>query len=482
MMPSNVMSPMDERRQARLRDWWDRQAPQREAWIQRSRYYYEQLVRFYRVIVPEGRSVLEVGCGTGYLLSRVATSRAKGIDFSPGLIEEARNRHPDMRFEVVDIERQGVPETYDYILLADVVNDLTDVWKAFVHLRQSCHPQTRLVITYFNPLWQPIFQLAGALRLRTPHRDQNWFSPEDLRQMLELNGFDVIREGRRILLPVGIPLLSNWINRYIAPLPVVRHLCCMNYTVAVPRPGTRVERPLLSCSVVIPCLNEKGNIEDAVVRTPAMGRETELIFVDGGSTDGTWEKLEETVKMYRGPLKLRLLRQTGRKGKGQAVREGFAVAGGDVLMILDADLTVQPEDLPKFFQAIQDGHADFVNGSRLVYPLEDEAMRFLNNLGNHFFGRALSAITDQRLMDTLCGTKVLAKDSYRQIQEGRSFFGDFDPFGDFDLIFGATRLNLKIVELPVRYQARSYGSTKIRRFYHGWLLIRMCLYALRKLR
>jgi glycosyltransferase involved in cell wall biosynthesis len=173
--------------------------------------------------------------------------------------------------------------------------------------------------------------------------------------------------------------------------------------------------------------------------------------------------------------------QSGR-GKGDAVRKGFAIAQGDILMILDADLTVPPEDLPKFFNAITSNKGEFINGSRLVYPMEDEAMMTLNIIGNTFFSWMFTWLLGQRFKDTLCGTKAISNKNYQKLIANRKYFGDFDPFGDFDLIFGAAKLNLKIIEIPIRYQARQYGQTNISRFRHGWLLIKMVLFAMRKIK
>ena len=234
-------------------------------------------------------------------------------------------------------------------------------------------------------------------------------------------------------------------------------------------------------SVVIPCRNERGNVAAAVERTPAMGRHTELIFVEGHSTDGTAEAIEAAIRAH--PQRaISLLSQGERAGKGDAVRLGFAHAKGDVLMILDGDLTVRPEDLPKFLDALVAGHGELINGSRLVYQRPQQAMRVLNVLGNKVFSWLFSFLLDQRFRDTLCGTKVLLRSDYQRIAANRAYFGDFDPFGDFDLLFGAARLNLKIAELPVRYLERSYGSTNIQRFRHGWLLFRMCLLAMRRIK
>ena len=234
-------------------------------------------------------------------------------------------------------------------------------------------------------------------------------------------------------------------------------------------------------SVIIPARNERGNIETAVRRTPRLGSGTEIIFVEGNSNDGTAEEIERVIAAYPDRQITHIPQGDGR-GKGDAVRKGFAAARGDILMILDADLTVAPEELPKFYNALMSGHGEFVHGSRLVYPMQKQAMRSLNIVANKFFSIAFTYLLEQRFKDTLCGTKVLFAQAYRQIAANRSYFGDFDPFGDFDLIFGAAKLNLKIVEIPIRYYARIYGTTNISRFKHGWLLLQMSAFAMRKLK
>jgi len=234
-------------------------------------------------------------------------------------------------------------------------------------------------------------------------------------------------------------------------------------------------------SVVVPARNEAGNIPKIIERTPVMGAETELIFVEGGSKDDTRGTIERAIADYRGPLKLSVYGQTG-KGKGDAVRVGFREATGDILMILDADMTVPPEDLPKFYDVMVGGLSDYVQGTRLVYPMEAEAMRFLNKLGNIGFSKLFTYLLNQPLKDTLCGTKVLWAQDYERLAANRAYFGDFDPFGDFDLIFGASKLNLKILEIPIRYRDRTYGETNISRFRHGWLLLQMSAVAATKLK
>lgn len=482
------MSSSPTTRQTQLQAYFDALAPQRNRWKRRNAYYYRELERFFIFAVPPGSRVLEIGCGTGDLLNAVAPAYGVGIDFSPAMIEIARKKHPHLKFCVMDGQGFELDETFDFIILSDLIGDLEDVLEVFRRLHRVCSAETRIVISYYNYLWEPLLKFGEKLHLKTRQGLQNWLPMAVVRNLLYLSGFDTVKHGTRLLFPKYIPIVSVFLNRLVAPLPVMRQLCLVEYLVARPDPTSeevrsprgRAATNELSCSVVIPCRNEVGNIQEAVERTPSMGSHTQLIFVDGSSTDGTVEKIQEMMKRYEAQKDIKLILQGNGVGKGDAVRKGFAAATGDVLMILDADLTVQPEDLPKFFDAIVSGKGEFINGSRLVYPMEKQAMRLLNLIGNKFFSLQFSGILGQRIRDTLCGTKVLTKRNYERIAAQRSFFGDFDPFGDFDLLFGAAKLNLKIVEVPVRYHDRTYGETKISRFRHGWLLLKMAAMAFLK--
>lgn len=445
-------------------------------------YYAAQVARLVTGLVMPGARVLEVGCGLGDLLAALPTSDRVGIDVSPRMVELAHARHPELDVRLCDVERDELPEgPFDAIVLSDVLGHLDDIEKALCRLAPRLAPGGRIVATYYNFVWEPLLKAAEVLGLKTPWPDQNWLSMTDIANLFHLADFEVVRRGTDILLPVGIPTVSDLANRIAAKVPILRELALVTYFVVRHRPVT-LPAELPTVSIVCPCRNERGNIRAAVARTPLMGPRTELLFVDGGSTDGTVAEIEAVIREYRGPLELRLVHQGQGKGKGDAVRQGFAAARHDVLMILDSDLTVPPEDLPKFYRALVTQKGDFVNGVRLVYPMEGEAMRFLNLLGNKFFSAALAWLLEQPIKDSLCGTKVLYRRDYERIAEHRHFFGDFDPFGDFDLLFGAARLNLKIVDLPVRYRARTYGDTKISRFTHGWLLLKMTAFGFRKFR
>ena len=458
--------------------YFESQAVVLDEWKRRNWYYHAAVTELVKFLVPERQSVLEVGSGTGDLLAALKPSRGTGIDASDYMVQASREKYLEIDWRKADAEDLRIEDHFDYVVLSDLVGYLRDVEKAFSRLNSVCDSRSRIVITQYNYLWEPLLQLAQALKLKAPVPIQNWLSSADVENMLYLAGFEVIKKGNKLLFPKYIPLLSAFLNKFVANLPVMRHLGVLQYYVARPIP---TEPKDFSVTVVIPCRNEKENIEQAILRLPEFGTSLEIIFVEGHSTDGTLDEVKRVAELYGRQKNIRWVVQDG-KGKGDAVRKGFAMASGDILMILDADLTVAPEDLPKFYDAMRWGKGDFINGSRLVYPMEREAMRFFNVLGNKFFSLMFTWLLGQRIKDTLCGTKVLFKSDYEQIVAQRSYFGDFDPFGDFDLLFGAAKLNLKIVELPVRYSARTYGETNIHRWRHGWLLLQMALFAMRKLK
>lgn len=461
---------------------WDRVSGKKERPKHFSAVYHQLLEHYYTFYIPAGLKVLELGCAHGDLLAAVKPAAGIGVDISGNMLRKAGRKHPGLTFIRGDVHDIAFKEKFDVIILSDLVNDIWDAQALFENLQAISHDGTRLVINCYNNLWRLPLSLANYLGLGADVLEQNWFSPRDIYNLLELSGFEVIHRRPVILTPTSIPLLTDLANRYLASLPPFSWLTLSNILIARPvaaadKNSTEKEP---SVSVIVAARNEAGNIKNIFDRVPNLGGGTELIFVEGGSQDDTYETIEQMMARFP-EKKCRLYGQPG-KGKGDAVRLGFEKAEGDILMILDADLTVPPEDLPRFFKAIASGKGEFINGVRLVYPLEDEAMRFFNILGNKFFSLAFSWLLGQPIKDTLCGTKVLWKNDYRQIANNREYFGDFDPFGDFDLLFGAAKLNLKIAEIPIRYRSRTYGSTNIDRWRHGWLLLKMVVFAARRLK
>jgi ubiquinone/menaquinone biosynthesis C-methylase UbiE len=474
----NTNPPFDEAgktyQQTRM-EHWDAVAKKRDHWKGMGRWYHRRLAEIYRYLVNPNQRILEIGCGAGNLLASLQPSHGVGVDFSPEMIARAQKNHPEFEYHLADAhDLSSIEGEFDVIILSDTVNDLWDVQRALEQAHRFCAPHTRLILNFYNQAWQLPLAIAQSLNLAAKMLRQNWLTREDINNMLRLAGFECIRSSQEVLWPLP---LGGFVDRYLVKLWPFRDLSLSNFVIArlAPQPA---KQP--SVSVVIAARNEAGNIKSIFERVPKMGSRTEIVFVEGHSRDNTYGTIEKEIPLHPSTPSL-LFRQPG-IGKADAIRLGFEKASGDILMILDADLTVPPEDLPRFYDAIVSGKGEFINGVRLIYPMEKEAMRTLNFIGNKLFSMAFSWLLGQPIKDTLCGTKVMWRKDYAKIAANRSYFGDFDPFGDFDLIFGAAKLNRKIIDLPIRYRDRTYGTTNISRWKHGLLLLKMVAFAARRIK
>jgi SAM-dependent methyltransferase len=466
-------------RNERNRQYQAVHAKGRETWIQRNRYYYKALGRLLQHLTEPGKRVLNINCATGYLLEALKPHHGIGVDISAEMIEVARQTRPQFTYYEAFPEEFQSSETFDYVLLSNV-GDLADVQKALLRIRTCCERHTRLLIYNYNHLWEPVLTLAQKFKLKVPQTEQNWLSEHDLIGLLSLSGFEWLKTYRSLLVPKYLPLVSSIANRFLAKLPLVGRLCMVEILVARPIPQP-VDSSSLTVSVVIPCKDERDNIADAVKRIPDLGGSTEIIFCDDKSTDGTADEVRRMQSAYP-QRNIRLMEGPG-ICKSKNVWTGFDGATGDILVILDADLSVMPEELPYFINAITRAGVEFVNGSRLIYPVPKAAMKSANMVGNKFFGSLFSYILGQRIKDTLCGTKVLWRSDWVRIRPMIGTWGIMDRWGDYDLLFGAAKLNLRIVDQPVHYQERIYGVTKMTRVLkNGWIMLHMCIHGILKLK
>jgi hypothetical protein len=440
-------------------------------------FYRKLLVHRYNLLIPRNANVIEIGCGMGELLNGLHAPRKIGIDLSPDQVARGKEQFPHLDLRTGAGETAVLPEgPFDVIILSDVLNYAADVEVLLRRLHGSSHRGTRLFINVYNTLWRPLLSSARRLGLAAQQPASNWLSREDVINLCRLADWEVFKSFGAILIPLPLGPLTSFVNRFIAPF--LGWFCVSIFLIA--RRSSLPRREPGVVSVVIPARNEAGNIAQAIKRVPQLGRETELIFIEGHSKDNTWEVISALPDTFEHGRIVKL-RQSG-KGKGNAVVEGFRIATGDILMILDADLTMPPEDLPKFIEVLASSKGEFANGVRLIYPMDERAMRFANLCANKGFSLVFSWLLGQPVKDTLCGTKVIWREDYKRVDGSRAYFGDFDPFGDFDLLFGADKQNLKIVDVPIRYKERFYGETNIHRWKHGVILTRMVLFAARRLK
>jgi len=463
-----MMGPIDP---GSVSQHFDAIADEYDQWKRKNAYYYGSLKRFVNGIVRPGSKVLEIGTATGEILAATQPALGVGVDISPRMVDLARSKFPHLQFAASALEDFQHAESFDYIILVDVLDHVHDVMETLEHVHRFCHPGTKVVLTTINPWWEPVLSVMEKLKAKMPEGPHNFVERRNLTKFIECLDFSISHTGYLLLFPKYLPLLS-WLANTVGVRTWGVNKLSFVHTMVL-RPVAKNETNLgLGCSVVVPCYNEEDNIEEAVRRIPRMGTQTEIIIVNDGSTD-------KTAEVVRGLLQndqnLRYVELPYNRGKGFAVQQGFDAATQEVLMIVDADMSVMPEELPRFFNLLNKGICDFVNGTRMVYPMQKEAMRFLNLFGNKVFGLIMTFITGQHLTDTLCGTKAMYKKDYQDISMG------MDRWGDFDLLFGAAKARSRMMEVPVHYMRRRSGESKMRRFRHGVHLLGACVRGFREI-
>ena len=446
-----------------VKNHFDTLAKDYDNWKKKSWYYYLQLKQLFAAHISPGQKVLEVGCGTGDILASVAPRTGHGIDISGEMIKLARAKHQDLSFWQQNVYQLRLRQTYDAVILCDLIDHLPDIYQALHQIRQVCTPQTKVVVSTINPIWEPVLHLTEKIGMKMPEGPHNWVPLPDLINIFEICGFTIEQSGYAALIPKHILGLSNLVNRHISQLGALKHLAFVEYLVSKKAP--KVKSKTYSTSIIIPVFNEADNITPCIKQVPRLGKKTEIIVVDDGSTDKTNQIVRKIAKKNKA---ITLITFPKNQGKARAVAAGFARARGQILLILDADMTVPPQELTCFYELLAENRADFVNGTRMVYPMEKQAMRYFHLLGNKFFSSFLSWLLNQRVTDTLCGTKALFKKDARKIILGN------EPWGDFDLLFGAANLQLRIKEYPVHYKKRQTGESKMHAISHGLRLLYMC--------
>ena len=417
----------------------------------------KEVRRILQVVIPENSSVL----------------------YGPRHAQELVESLLPVESSVISADSETHLTTTTHVLMLSLTDEMTDIYNELTNLRTGLNPSTRIYVVTMSRLWSRMRNRIYGLPRRS--RINNWIPPTEITNIFEQTGFEIVQQRSAVTIPLRIPFISQLTNRWLSQMPILRHFSVFN--IITIRPKLRELNRVPKVSIIVAARNEAGNIQSLIERLPSLSPAQELIFVEGASDDSTWETIQTAVNQNQDKTKLIIsaYKQAG-KGKGDAVRLGFSKAKGDVFIILDADLSVPPEELPRFIENLTNDNCEFANGSRLVYPMEDKAMQFLNLIGNRLFGIIFSFLIGQSVRDTLCGTKAMWADDYRRLAAQREYFGDFDPFGDFDLLFGASRLGLRIRDIPVHYKERIYGSTNISRFRHGLLLIKMTTFAAKRLK
>ncbi len=439
-------------------------------WKNKNWYFHNKLREIFKEFVPEDSKILQIGYGLGDILTGLYPKEAVSFDSDDKLAEISERRHPSVKFVIGNAEELLLKGKFDYVILPNSVDHFYDIQSVLENVKKVTTDDSRIVITNINPRWEEAFKVLEKLKLKREEGEKNWLRLKDLENIVKISGYDVIESGYKLLMPAHVPFISNILNS-LQGNSFISRFGVEQYIVA--KKSKKISKKRLSATVLIPCFNEEENIKKAIETVPSMGYLTEIVVVDDGSTDKTARIVKALQKKNK---HLKLISYKPNHGKGYAVKKGFDAVVTDTMMIQDADMTVPTEELTRFFNLMAEGKAEFVNGTRMIYPMEGQAMRQLNLIGNLIFSWIFSWLLWQRVTDTLCGTKALFKKDYKKIKMSGS------SWGDFDLLYGAAENKIKIVEMPVHYKKRVAGKSKMKAFKHGFVLAKMCLVGLWRLK
>lgn len=427
----------------------------------KKRFFRECIIDFLQHSIVEGKRILIIGGNISEEAIRFAPSYSaelfSGKDAFPGRASGGYQNVTYLNKGLLDFEAD---ETYDYIIFYESLNYEGDLYSIFRKLKKIIHRDSKVFVIEINPFILFLLKILSRVGLLVPDFKRNMLHLSDLENLVNIFGFDIVDKGYRFAVPFKIFGLGDVINSILPRVSLLRNFCFGQYIVFRLHP-LEAGKQNLSCSVVVPCHNEEGNIADCIARIPNFGAWREIIVVDDGSTDRTKDMVK---KIMRGRSDIRLISYEKNCGKGYAVNIGWQEAKGDVFMMLDCDSTTPPEELALFHEAMEYG-AEFVNGTRVIYPREKNSIPFFNRLGVTFFAHLISWITQKRISDTFCGTKVFLK-KYWNCFQIKEFL-----WGDWDLFFTAARYRMKMLELPVHYKTRKHGVTKMRPVKHGIILL-----------
>lgn len=434
----------------------------------RHRYYYTQIQRLLKFLIPPGKSILYFGCYREDVIYSLDASSSVVINEE---VDERISKNKSVEFVHCKYHLYNPQQEYDYIILDTVIGKTENINLLLRNISSACSSHTRIIIHQENYLWRPLLNFAASFGLKKQEKTQNWLSIKDVETYLETAGFESTRVYKKNIFPLKAGFLGPILNHFFSTIPVLDFLKLDQFIVGrFNKPFTQLKSSS-SLSICLTVKDEEHNIEPIVSSLPVLCENQEILFVEGNSTDNTAKEIER-MKMLFPHKNIRLIKQPG-KGQGDAIHTGFKEAKGEIIILYEGDGTSEPYDIQYFYEAIEAGRFEFIEGSRFVYPLSHKCMPLANKIGNVVFAKWFSFFLNQRTTDVLSGIKAIRKKDYEKIYNTWGFLGIPDPFGDFELLFGSARYGLKIGEIPIRYKPRVFGESKTSVFKHGWYLLKM---------
>jgi len=368
--------------------------------------------------------------------------------------------------DLIDPKNSETNNKWKTVILTFPLNNFVNLVGFFDKLDSSLNEEAKVIVSYYSKIWKPFFFIFSLFGLIRNYKNSLFFSKDTLEIFLRTGNFEISKKIPNYFIPFNIPIINKFLSILINFLPFLDNLSVTK--VFYLRKKNYKKRQNKKISLIIPCKNEQGNILNIVTDAKKeLIIPYEIIFVDDKSSDNTFQIIIDCKKKFS-DVDIQVTKGPG-KGKSLAVNEGIKIATGYYSIIFDADMTVNMKDINVFYNAISNGNADIINGSRLVYKPYTGAMRYLNFLGNKFFSKLSSFITGELITDTLCGSKCFITKDFKIFNEFKDNNNINDIWGDFNILYSSNFYGLKCIDLPVRYYERVEGETKMKKRFYFFL-------------
>tara|TARA_B110000977_G_scaffold125183_1_gene160299 strand:+ start:1495 stop:2904 length:1410 start_codon:yes stop_codon:yes gene_type:complete len=422
----------------------------RENFLKKKNFLFDEISKALNYLINDSNYVKFFCCGNSSIVNKV---NSKNI-----YINEINNTFINSltKSEIKKEDEINKNLNFDHIVIADIEHQKF-ITKNLIDLNEKIDNECRVIVLSKSIFWSTLINFYKKIKNIGP--DKNNFLPySNLRKIFLNTNFEIVKNEKIIFFPFQFSLLTKFINQ-IFRFPVLNFFCMINLTVLKKVQKKNYQAEGKKISFIIPCKNEGGNIKFFYEKIINSTINAEFLFGNDNSSDNTLDEIKKLqqaipnkeIKIYDGPGVC----------KSENVYKGINLASGEIILIYDADLTVSFDDLVNSINLLLKTDADFINCTRMIMPQQKNAMKFLNFYGNLFFAFLFSILFKQKITDTLCGTKIFFKKDWEQIKKYNNTWGAKDLWGDFDLLLGAYKNNLKIVENPISYTDRKEDETKM---------------------
>ena len=441
--------------------------------LNKKNFLFNEISNFINNCIDNSKNIFIFCAGNSVL--------GKNIDSKKIFIKEIDEKY-EIKYKTnihyINENTKDVISECDTILISDIEHQ-SNPTSSLLSLSKIIRDDTKIIIISRNLVWMIFIKLLKSLFSFSPKKN-NFLPYSYLDNLFSICNLEVIRNEKIITLPIYIPFFTNLINR-IFRLPLLNIFCLSNITILKKKDQNFSNNKDLRVSFIIPCKNEENNIKTFENEIKNSNQSNEYLFGDDNSMDKTIDEIDKLSKKLNNN---KILKYNGPGVcKSENVYKGIELSSGDIIVVYDADLTVDFKDVEFSIDILKNTNADFINCTRMIYPQKDGAMKFSNFIGNSIFANLFSLLFRKKITDTLCGTKIFFKKDWVKIKKNITGLGVKDLWGDFDLLIGAYKNNLKITEVPVTYHERKEDNTKMTSvFLNGIRMLSIVLVAFYKLR